>query len=85
MFAILAFSGRIDLVNINSSKDLIIKGKHKNNNTPILLVHGENDEVVPFSSMKTSENHLKKIGFNVETVPRPDLGHGIDEAQFIIR
>ena len=77
--SVIAYSGGLSLENIDLSKDLILDNRHKYFNTPVLLIHGEMDEVVPFSSLKITADLLYKIGFNIEKVPRPDLGHGIDQ------
>ena len=45
---------------------------------PVLLVHGEDDAVVPFASMQTAAEALAGIGVAVETFARPGLAHGID-------
>jgi phospholipase/carboxylesterase len=47
---------------------------------PVLLVHGDADEVVPFESMAAAEQALRAAGFLVHGEARPGLGHGIDEA-----
>ena len=47
---------------------------------PVLLVHGEADEVVPFQSLAAAEQALRAAGFLVHGEARPGLGHGIDEA-----
>ena len=47
---------------------------------PVLLVHGDADEVVPFQSMAAAEQALRAAGFLVHGETRPGLGHGIDEA-----
>ncbi len=47
---------------------------------PLLLVHGDADEVVPFPSMAAAEQALRAAGFGVQVAARPGLGHGIDEA-----
>ena len=44
---------------------------------PILLVHGEADEVVPFGSMAEAETSLTGLGFSVQTHRMPGTGHGI--------
>lgn len=44
----------------------------------ICLVHGEEDEVVPFQAMVQAESELKRAGVRVESHPRPYLAHGID-------
>lgn len=45
---------------------------------PVALVHGEMDELVPYSSMAEAAAVLERAGFAVETLGRPGLGHGID-------
>ena len=47
---------------------------------PVLLVHGEADEVVGFQAMGAAEAALTANGVAVTTLARPGLGHGIDEA-----
>ena len=76
--AIIGYSGALKEENIDAANDLILNGKHKYSDTPVLLVHGEQDEVVPFQSLKKSKYLLNKIGFNVQTLSRQNLAHGID-------
>ena len=45
---------------------------------PVALIHGEMDELVPYSSMAEAASALERSGFAVETHGRPGLGHGID-------
>ena len=45
---------------------------------PVVLVHGDADEVVPYESLSLAEEGLKTAGIEVETMTRPGLGHGID-------
>lgn len=45
---------------------------------PILAIHGSADEVVPPSMLSTIGSGFEAAGFNVETIMRPGLGHGID-------
>jgi phospholipase/carboxylesterase len=47
---------------------------------PVLLVHGEDDPVVPFESLAAAEAGLAAAGLPVRTLARPGLGHSIDEA-----
>jgi len=47
---------------------------------PILLVHGEADEVVPVERSRLAERALRDAGFDVEALYSPGLGHGINEA-----
>jgi len=76
--AIIGFSGALRIENIEAANNQIIKGKHVFAATPVLLVHGEQDEVVPFESLMNSKNLLNQVGFEVKTLSRPNLGHGID-------
>lgn len=48
------------------------------NETPVCLVHGEWDEVVPYAALAHAKAHLEKAGIAVETHARPNLGHSID-------
>jgi phospholipase/carboxylesterase len=45
---------------------------------PVLLVHGEADEVVPVAALDEASSALTGAGFEVETLRRPGLPHGID-------
>ncbi len=46
---------------------------------PVLLVHGEEDPVVNFGFMDLAARALDALGVSVETLPRPGLGHSIDD------
>jgi phospholipase/carboxylesterase len=46
---------------------------------PVLLVHGEDDPVVPFASFRHARAALADAGVPIEAMARPGLGHGIDE------
>jgi len=46
---------------------------------PVLLVHGERDEVVPAGAMPLAAAALTAAGVPVQSHLRPGLGHGIDE------
>jgi phospholipase/carboxylesterase len=48
---------------------------------PVLLGHGMLDTVVPYPAMSYAAMTLKQGGFNVETMTRPMLGHGIDDEE----
>jgi phospholipase/carboxylesterase len=76
--AIIGYSGALREENVEAAHNQIINGKHNFANTPVLLIHGEKDEVVPFQSLINSKNLLNNIGFNIQTLSRPNLGHGID-------
>ena len=47
---------------------------------PLLLIHGEADAMVPFSSLREAATAFERLGFEVSTHASPGLGHGIDEA-----
>lgn len=49
------------------------------NRAPVLLVHGEADEVVPVSRSHDAEAALAAAGVPVDAHYVPRLGHGIDE------
>lgn len=48
------------------------------NDTPVCLIHGEYDEVVPYAALAHAKMHLEKASIAVETHARPNLGHSID-------
>ena len=58
---------------------------------PVLLVHGDADEVVPVQATITAGSALAAAGFDVQSEIRPGLPHGIDPAglrlggEFLIR
>ncbi len=70
--AILAYSGAL----LDSpALDAELTGK-----PPVLLVHGEADEVVPFARGPAAAAALRRRGLTVTTVWREEVGHWIDEA-----
>ncbi len=70
--AILAYSGA--LIDPQSLASEI------QNHAPVLLVHGEDDEVVPAFRSRDAAATLRAAGVPVELVISPRLGHGIDDA-----
>jgi phospholipase/carboxylesterase len=50
------------------------------NKPPVLLIHGEWDDVLPAESSRRALADLEAAGFKARLVVRPRLGHGIDEA-----
>ena len=52
-----------------------IKQKHSN----ILLVHGQDDEVVPFSKMEDAKRLLTASGITVRSIGCQNLAHGINK------
>jgi len=45
---------------------------------PVLLFHGDDDEVVPVMNLGTAIAHLKAAGVSASGVTRPGLAHAID-------
>ena len=68
---IIGFSGRL------LAPELLVGGLRSR--PPILLVHGTEDPVVPYSSMAAAETALKTAGVPVETVTSVGIGHSIDD------
>jgi phospholipase/carboxylesterase len=52
--------------------------KPKASSTPLCLIHGEQDEVVPFKEMQRSKSELEDAGCNVSSLALEGLGHSID-------
>lgn len=65
---IVGFSGRL----VGASSEFKSK-------PPVLLVHGDADQVVPPDSLPLAVKALEQAGVPVTPVTRPGLGHGIDE------
>lgn len=49
-----------------------------NNQTPMCLMHGTDDEVINIEAMYKGEKYLSGLGFNVQAHAIPFLGHSID-------
>jgi phospholipase/carboxylesterase len=46
---------------------------------PVLLIHGTDDDVVPFGSMDLASTALTSAGVPVETYASPGVGHSVDQ------
>jgi phospholipase/carboxylesterase len=46
---------------------------------PVVMVHGDSDELLAVSEMETAATTLRDCGVEIDTLVRPGLGHGIDE------
>lgn len=68
--AILAYSGAL----LAPGRLAEIKGR-----PPVLLVHGEADDVVPVERSRAAEQMLRAQGIPVEALYRERLGHGLDD------
>jgi phospholipase/carboxylesterase len=69
--AIVGFSGRLLAPELLASE--------LRSRPPILLVHGTDDPVVPYSSLAAAETTLKVAGVPVETVTSVGIGHSIND------
>ncbi len=45
---------------------------------PVLLIHGTDDDVVPFRSLDLAAGALEGAGVPVETYIAPGIGHSVD-------
>ncbi len=68
---IMAYSGRLE-----GGAELAHEIKSR---PPVMMVHGDQDELLPVTSMTDAAARLVDNGLQVETHVRPGLGHGIDE------
>ncbi|MBT3658452.1 MAG: prolyl oligopeptidase family serine peptidase [Rhodospirillaceae bacterium] len=46
---------------------------------PILMMHGDADDILPSTSLPEAVNALQAAGLNVRHEMRPGLGHGLDD------
>ena len=53
--------------------------KASKSSPPILLIHGDLDDVVPVSALIDAQSHLEEKGFDVEVVLEKGVGHSIDQ------
>ena len=54
-----------------------LEERTKGSYPPVILIHGDADDVVPISSMHDAEKVLKKIKVNFSTHVSKNVGHGI--------
>jgi phospholipase/carboxylesterase len=74
--AVLAYSGRLVAAGALGAE---LRGR-----PPVLIVHGEADEVVPVGESRKAEAALQAVGVAVEACYRPGLGHGLDETGIML-
>jgi phospholipase/carboxylesterase len=67
---ILGYSGRLEMPELLSEE---IRSR-----VPVMLIHGEEDPLLPIEMMESAEKVLKQNGVEVTSMRRPGLGHGID-------
>lgn len=65
---VVGFSGR--LIDDNLAAEAKVR-------MPVLLVHGDQDEMIPVSDMSAAETRLRAAGFDVQTHISRGIGHGI--------
>lgn len=59
-------------------------GAEKKSAPPVLLVHGDADEVVPFTAFHAAVHGLKQAQIPLQYEQRPGMGHTIDEEALAI-
>ena len=67
---IVGFSGRLLMPDV-------LKGEKKDKYPPVILVHGDADEVVPISFLNEAEKTLKDLGVSFSSHISKNVGHGI--------
>ena len=69
---VLGYSGRLEGAELLAEETV--------SRPPVVLVHGDSDELLPLHRLQHAEAALSENGFDVAAHVRPGLGHGIDEA-----
>ena len=67
---IVGFSGRLLMPDV-------LKSEKKSKYPPVLLVHGDADDVVPISFLHEATKSLEDLGINFSTHISKNVGHGI--------
>ena len=70
--AIIGYSGRLVFGETLAAE--------KKSSSPVLLIHGTHDAVLPFAAMAEAERGLKAAHIPVRVLSCPHLGHSIDDA-----
>jgi phospholipase/carboxylesterase len=65
---------------VGLSGALIDTGEAPKTHPPILLVHGDEDPMVPIEAFYRAREALERQGFDVTSHVSPGLGHGVDLA-----
>ena len=74
--AIIAFSGGFD------GKETL--GTEIRSKPPVLLVHGDADEIVPYASLAKTKEFLKTADVPVKSLTRKGVGHAVDDDAVLI-
>ena len=69
---VLGYSGRLEGADLLAAETV--------SRPPVVLVHGDSDELLPLHRLQHARAALEENGFEVAAHVRPGLGHGIDEA-----
>ena len=69
---VLGYSGRLEGADLLAAETV--------SRPPVVLVHGDSDELLPLHHLQRAHAALEECGFDVAAHVRPGLGHGIDEA-----
>ena len=68
----LGYSGRLEGADLLAAETV--------SRPPVVLVHGDSDELLPLHHLQHAHVALEENGFEVAAHVRPGLGHGIDDA-----
>ena len=69
---VLGYSGRLEGADLMAAETV--------SRPPVVLVHGDSDDLLPVDRLDHARSALEANGFSVAAHVRPGLGHGIDEA-----
>ena len=69
---VLGYSGRLEGAELLAAETV--------SRPPVVLVHGDSDELLPLHRLQHAQSALEENGFEVAAHVRTGLGHGIDEA-----
>ena len=69
---VLGYSGRLEGADLLAAETI--------SRPPVVLVHGDSDELLPLHRLQHAQAALEENGFSVAAHIRPGLGHGIDGA-----
>ena len=79
----LAVGPFFDLAGLISFSGALLTEKNlkraNNSSPPILMIHGDLDDVVPVSALIDAQSHLEEKGYVVEVVLEKGVGHSIDD------
>ncbi|KAJ3033729.1 hypothetical protein HDV00_005879 [Rhizophlyctis rosea] len=74
-------AGFLILSGYSPTADLESRKKETNKDTPILMCHGDADEVVPYSWGQMSYDLVKSLGFKINFKSYRNMGHSSSDAE----